>query len=272
MKKVIKAVIIIALVALLSVSGVKIWGMSQGYIMEAGIKEKLSLYHPGAPGAAQWQTAQGAAESQGVSGSFSGGSPQAGITGESTGSIDEPGRIVNPSIVSMQEQVNADIAGWLTIPETRIDYPFVHGTDNDYYVSTDLNGNHATAGSIFIDYRCAPDFTGSNTIIYGHKMRNGSMFGDLHLFADEWFFNNNTTGTVYLPRCTYSLEIFAYMVVGCSDEMIYDPQADHDALISYARENALNFRQPAAGGSIVTLSACAYSFEGARSVLLGRVS
>ena len=125
---------------------------------------------------------------------------------------------INQSVIDLQAKY-PDAVGWLTVPGTKIDYPFVWHEGNDFYLRRDLDGTHATAGTLFMDCRCAPDFTSQNTIIYGHHMKNGSMFGTLKLFDDKKFFDENTSGIIYLPHKTLALEIFAYMILNPSTEI-----------------------------------------------------
>ena len=180
---------------------------------------------------------------------------------------DEP---ANQSVIDLRAKY-PDVVGWLTVPGTNIDYPFVQAGDNDYYLRRDLNGEYAKAGTLFLDCRCRPDFTSRNTIIYGHHMKNGSMFGTLKAFADKDFFDVNRCGTIYLPYETLALEFFAYLVVQSDDRTIYSPAPGGDYL-DYVKQNARNYRDVGLteGDRIVTLSTCAYEFDGARMVLLAR--
>ncbi|MCL2106415.1 MAG: class B sortase [Oscillospiraceae bacterium] len=179
--------------------------------------------------------------------------------------------IINQSVIDLQAKY-PDVAGWLTIPGTKIDYPFVWYEDNDYYLRRDLNGDYALAGTLFLDFRCEKDFTSPNTIIYGHHMKNGSMFGTLKSFADKAFFDANTQGTIYLPRETLTLEFFAYMVVKATDQEIYSVEPSENWL-GYVRQNARQFRDIglADADQIITLSTCSYEFDNARMVLLAKI-
>lgn len=230
---------ITVLTAVICLSGFQLWQISAVYISEARIRDGLSTYSP-----------DEAKDDQAPEDS----------------SLD--GLEMNRRITDMQKEVNKDIVGWLRIPDTRIDYPFVQGEENEYYLKRDLYGNSAAAGTLFMDSRCTKGFSGFNTIIYGHNMKNGSMFGDLYLYADEWFFNENSAGTIFLKDKVYKLEIFAYMVVRADDKIIYDPMANRNAFYNYVRENARNYKEPENGKNIVILSTCAYNFNGARIVVI----
>lgn len=80
-----------------------------------------------------------------------------------------------------------NLASWITIPDTAIDYPLMHYSDNDYYLHHNAGGEKSKAGSIFIDYRNKQDMTDAKTIIYGHSMKDGSMFHTLHSYAKADF-------------------------------------------------------------------------------------
>ena len=181
-------------------------------------------------------------------------------------------KIVNQSVIDLQSKYS-DAVGWLNIPNTKIDYPFIQSGDNDYYLGRDINGKRAVCGSIFMDFRCSKSFSSQNTILYGHHMKNGSMFGTIKLFENKEFFKSNIVGTIYLPNDTLTLEIFAYMVVhpGRDTEIFSDTfSEDYFTLI---KEKARNYRELnlSTDDRIVTLSTCAYEFENARMILLARI-
>jgi len=81
-------------------------------------------------------------------------------------------------LASLQKK-NSDTAGWLCVPCLEVSYPLMYSGDNDYYLHRDFKREYAYAGSLFLDQNNNPDFTDANTIIYGHNMVNGTMFGHL---------------------------------------------------------------------------------------------
>jgi sortase B len=182
----------------------------------------------------------------------------------------EPGSTVNEAIVRLREENPAGV-GWLTIPHTGIDYPFVQAEDNKYYLNHNLKGEPAKAGTIFMDYRNARDFSDFNTILYGHNLHSGTMFAGLKLFAEQAFFEATPTGLLFLEEKTYTLEFFAYLLVHADDVGVYN--ANHYAqaeFLAYIKENAKQYREVEleAWERTVTLSTCAYDFHDARMVLL----
>ena len=88
------------------------------------------------------------------------------------------------------QQINPDIVAWLRIPGV-LDYPVVQGTDNSYYLHHTFRKEYNIAGSIFLDARNTADFSDRKNIIYGHNMRNGSMFHVLRKFQDLDFYQAN---------------------------------------------------------------------------------
>lgn len=252
---------ITVLTALICLSGYQFWKISNQYAQEARIKAAMSAYSPEKPD-----------DSAGFFGVAEGiGSDSSDVPGELPPVIEpaaEEPVIVNPFIVEMQSEVNSAIMGWLTIPNTKIDYPFIASEDHQYYLGHDIYENPSKAGSIFMDYRCPGDFTALPTILYGHNMKNGSMFGELRLFADADFFNTNPDGSLRLKDVTYTLTCFAYMVVKADDPDIFYFNGDRETFFDYVKETARNYREPDRQGKVVALSTCAYEFDEARMVVL----
>ena len=95
--------------------------------------------------------------------------------------------------------VKDDIIGWIYIENTDISYPVLCGRDNQQYLFQSYEKKYLTAGSIYIDYRCSRDFTDSRTVIYGHNMHNGSMFGKLDKFTKESYMKEHPYVYILLP-------------------------------------------------------------------------
>ena len=219
-------------------SGFQIWKIDSVYQNEDKIREKFLQYKPG----------------------------------EETPPPAPEQKIVNQSIIDLQS-LHPDAAGWLEIPGTAVDYPFVKYHDNDYYLHRNLDGEEAAAGTIFMDYRCERDFSSQNTILYGHHMKNKSMFGSLESFGDPLFFGKNQTGTIYLPNDTLELEIFAYLVINPDTEReLYNINLSEN-YVEYVQTKARRYVEIdlTQDDRIVTLSSCAYEFKGARMVLLAKI-
>ena len=178
--------------------------------------------------------------------------------------------------------INPDVCGWLTLDGTAIDYPVVQGESNFTYLNTDVYGSFALAGSIFLDVDCDADFSGRYSLLYGHHMENGRMFGDLDKYKDGAFFRQNTTGTLTLPGGSYRLEVLACLVVPASEQAIFAPgkwQADAGGLLPFVEENALQMDAQALraleeepeGAQFLAMATCSGEYTDARTVVLARM-
>ena len=101
---------------------------------------------------------------------------------------------------------NPDTIGWIRVPDTKIDYPIVQSPDNQYYLHKDFEGNDSVYGAIYLDADSKPDFSGWNNPIYGHHMKDGSMFKDVVKFKDQEFFENHRYFEIYTPERTIHLK------------------------------------------------------------------
>lgn len=104
---------------------------------------------------------------------------------------------------------NADVTGWILVPAAGISYPVLQGETNETYLHRDISGTYLFAGSIFLDSACAPDLRDYNTVIYGHNMRDGSMFAGLKELQDEDVLASCRYFWVLLPGRACLYEIFA---------------------------------------------------------------
>lgn len=110
---------------------------------------------------------------------------------------------------SALRQQNPDVLGWILIPGTRVSYPVVQGTDNSYYLDHTWRGGKNSVGAIFMDYRNSGDLSDFNTIIYGHRMNNRSMFGTLSQYKSRSYWQANPYVYLTDDSGTHRYEIFA---------------------------------------------------------------
>ena len=175
-------------------------------------------------------------------------------------------------------QINPEIVGWITVYGTKIDYPLTQAENNSKYVNTNAKGEYSLSGSLFLDCRNAADFSDFNTIIYGHHMEKGAMFGDLERFETELFFENHKYGSLYLGEQRKGLEIFAVLKVDAYDEWIYEPgikeQDDRRKLLEYLRQIAVCYRELplAEDDRIVFLSTCMSEETNGRIVVAAKLT
>ena len=104
---------------------------------------------------------------------------------------------------------NQDIAGWIYIRGTTIDYPIVQGKDNEEYLHQDFNKKKSSSGTIFLDNNCKKDFTSYNNIIYGHHMKNGTMFAQLLKFREKSFLKKHNEIMIFTPDRTIHLKVIS---------------------------------------------------------------
>ncbi|MDO4620123.1 MAG: class B sortase [Lachnospiraceae bacterium] len=177
--------------------------------------------------------------------------------------------------------INPDVCAWVTLDHTEIDHPILKGENILSYINTDVYGKFALAGSIFLDTANDRSFHDSYSLIYGHHMADHKMFGDLDLYEDETFFNQNTTGALILPDRSYKLEIFACLLVSSSENAIFNPGqwlTNIDSLLDFAGANALYLHQETVDAlrqdqepQILGLSTCSNDFTDARTIVLARM-
>lgn len=175
-------------------------------------------------------------------------------------------------------KINEDVCAWLTMDNTQIDFPILQGETNLTYISTDVYGNFALAGSIYLDSNNDPGFGDSYSLLYGHHMSDGRMFGDLDLYKDPDFFEENRTGVLILPHNVFNLKVIACIVVKSNDRWFFEPlhvQDEIEELLLYTEENAMylhrDMLRQARGTEdlqLLALSTCSSEFPDARTIVL----
>lgn len=173
----------------------------------------------------------------------------------------------SPGFAELQA-LNPDVCGWLTLDGTRVDYPVVQGADNMVYVNTDVYGNFSLSGAIFLDTRCPADFTAPYSILYGHHIEDGGMFGDIVRFTQADYFAAHTTGTLVTGDAVYDIALFACVQTDAYDPVLYDPAQSGETLLAYIREHAVQYRTPGSG-PLVAFSTCTEAATNGRVLLFG---
>lgn len=118
----------------------------------------------------------------------------------------------NPIDFESLQEINTDIYAWIQVPGTDVDYPVVQagkGNDDFFYLSHNIEKKYEFAGSIYSEKQNAKDFSDPVTVLYGHNMKNGTMFATLHDFSDASFFKKHKYMYVYLPGRKLTYEIYA---------------------------------------------------------------
>ncbi|MCI8797220.1 MAG: class B sortase [Dorea sp.] len=163
------------------------------------------------------------------------------------------------------QAVNPDVYAWIWIPGTNVDYPILQSDSDDisYYLDHTIEGLEGLPGSIYTEKYNAKDFTDPVNVIYGHNMKNGSMFADLHKFEDQAFFDGNPYIYIYLPDKTLKYRIFAAITFDdryLMENYNFSDPADFQTYLDELRSsinghvnNEVNVTQET---GIITLSTC----------------
>ena len=174
---------------------------------------------------------------------------------------------------------NSDIKGWLYSKDTMINYPVVQGKDNDYYLYRMFNGEYNGKGSLFIDYQVKEPFKQFNTLIYGHRMKDGSMFKSLIQYRDnENYYEQHKVMQLYTPDQDYNVEIIGAATIPADSPMYeFDEFTDEEKIhyIDWIKEhNEIKKQEDVPVGvddRLIMMSTCDYVFEDARLVVWGKL-
>ena len=204
------------------------------------------------------------------------------ISGQEVRTVFEDGEektlpvLKNPIDFTQLLSVNSDIVGWLRIRALDISYPVVQGKDNDYYLHRTFEKTDNFAGCLFVNSYNMGDFTDQNTIIYGHNMKNGSMFGKLKNFNDPEVFKKSRYFWIFTPDFIYQYRIFSASVVDKKwlSYKICFTDDEFDQFISRAYSNSVVDNQDVTvtkEDRIVTLSTCTGD-DSTRFVVMGKLA
>ena len=257
------ALVILLLLAAL-VSGWKIYSIQRGYHEAADRYDSLS--------GSVFSTLTGGREE---TGSPAGSSPS--DDGVIVVGAEAPLDVSPISIdFGLLSQRSDDVIGWLYLPNTAINYPVVQGYDNDYYLDHFLDGSYNVGGSLFADFTCPDDFSGQNTIIYGHNMRDGSMFALVDDYTDQAFYDAHPVMYLNTPSQNYRVDFFAGFTTD-PESFVYASafatEGDFTAYLNTVRlySDFSSSVEVSSTDRIITLSTCTYSAEDVRFVLFGKL-
>jgi len=162
---------------------------------------------------------------------------------------------------------------WLYCPDTAIDYPVIKADDYAYYLTHLPDGAQNANGALFIDFNNAPDFTDQLTVIYGHNMKSGMMFGSLDEYKRQRHYDEHPYMYLYTEDANYRIELLYGCVIGAGQwrERAFMYKENINALIAYAADNTTfeSVAKYSEGDRVIAMSTCSYEFEGARYVVIG---
>lgn len=193
--------------------------------------------------------------------------------------IPVPDKTVN--FDELQKNTNADIYAWIYIPDTEVDYPVLqHATDNNYYLKNNIDGTEGYPGCIYTENYNSKYFTDKNTVLYGHNMRDGSMFGNLKLYQDTQYYQEHPYVYIYTPGRLYAYQIFAAYESDHNHLLLnYDLSREdvfRDYLVkalSTAQEKGILTAdwEPSGNEYILTLSTCVPGGKDSRFLVQGKL-
>ncbi|MBR1535298.1 MAG: class B sortase [Ruminococcus sp.] len=168
-------------------------------------------------------------------------------------------------------ELSEDAVAWLTVDDTNIDYPVMQGKTNSEYLNKDPYGNYSLSGSIFLDSRCDGAFHDAYSLLYGHHMDYGAMFGALDEFIKPDYFSSHKTGTlITVGGEEYSITFFAAIKAPATEKTIFDPQnTTNEKLLDYLKKNAAIFEEPQEKGHFIALSTCQSAENVDRMIVFG---
>lgn len=160
-------------------------------------------------------------------------------------------------------KVNPDVVGWIRIPDTEVDYPLMQGPDNDYYLNRTWDEQPNSIGSIFLEHLTSPDLTDFNTIVYGHNMSTGAMFGSLRHYDTKSYWEEHPYVYIRSDQGVYRYEIFSAYVADVESNTFGLAFPSENSMTKFLK-NALQDSvidtgiQPEITDRILTLSTCSF--------------
>lgn len=180
-----------------------------------------------------------------------------------------------PLSIDMEQlrEMNGDFRGWFYFPALEVSYPVVQGEDNEYYLKHSYEGEKSNSGCVFMDCGAASDWSDRNTFVFGHNMRDGSMFGTFRKLVDDpSLLDANSRFYIYTEEAVYTYEIFSYYMTKSSSNryMVFTSDENYDIYTQWAVENSnYHFDVDLSGrANIVSLSTCYGSAGTSRRVLI----
>lgn len=170
---------------------------------------------------------------------------------------------------------NPDIYAWIYVPDTGVDYPVVqHPTDNSYYLNHNLNGSKGYPGCIYTENFNRRDFSDTHTVLYGHNLKDKTMFSTLHNFEDPQLLQKEHYIYLYTEEAEFAYRIFAayeFSSIHLLDNYDYTNAYVYEDFLRQIRQAAGNIRQDVevtAKDRIITLSTCTADHDAARRYLV----
>ena len=174
------------------------------------------------------------------------------------------------------KEINGDFVGWIRLDDSTVDYPFVQGTDNEYYLKHLFDGTYNNSGCVFMDVNNNRDFSDKNTILYAHNMKNGTMFASIEKYKDASYYDGHKVIHIYTEAATYDVYPVAGIVTDGQDDYVRTSFNDDNDFMSYVKRfvSSSTFTSEQSiepTDRIVMLSTCNYDRSDGRYVLIGKL-
>ena len=159
------------------------------------------------------------------------------------------------------QEVNSEVLGWILISGTGISYPLLQAEDNEKYLNTTWRGSRSSVGAIFMECRNSADLSDDNTIIYGHRLRNGAMFGSLKNYANQSYWIQHPDIYITDEEGCKTYTIFAAYEAGVSDEtfrLSFTKEGTKQEFLDFCTAQSVieTGIEPTENDRILTLSTC----------------
>jgi SrtB family sortase len=177
--------------------------------------------------------------------------------------------------------VNPDIVGWLVSEDEAVNYPIVQTDDNGFYLKHMFDKQKNKTGCPFLDFENAMNFTDGNSVVYGHNMLDGSMFGSLKKNMEQEYFDTHPQMNLYTPAANYSVDIFSVYTANPAESadtktspwrLSWDNEAEYMGWLTQIKARSLieSDIEIADGNKVLTLSTCTNGGK-SRLLVVGRL-
>ncbi len=168
--------------------------------------------------------------------------------------------------------INSDVCAWIRVPDTNINFPVVHSSNNDKYLKRNIYGGYSRGGTVFVDANISNPFTCKNTVIYGHNLMNGTMFSQIKKYSNSEFYNAHNIIYIYLPNGEIrEYKVLSLHIVNADSKNIYNPYVtDIEKYSEFVFQNnkisGIN-AEIYSNDNMITLSTCTNADDNERYVL-----
>ena len=172
--------------------------------------------------------------------------------------------------------INPDTAGWIHLDDSQIDYPFVFADNNEYYLNHLFDGEYNRSGCIFMETTNARNFSDKNIVLYGHHMKNGTMFRDVQKYSDQAWYDTHKVFKVSTPDQEYEMYPIAGVAATGSTDYVktnFEDEEEFTEYVNWFLQNStfVSEEDVTPEDQLMLLSTCAYHVNDGRYALLGKL-